>query len=74
MGKVKGSGPLGQSYKKIAGRGTAPSLAIARQMVTSSQPPAAAQRSIINYAKNTPADASGKGQIGLNIFSMGRNK
>jgi len=61
-------------YKKIAGRGTAPSLAIARQMVTSSQPARSAQRSITDYAKKTPADASGKGQIGYNLFSMGRNK
>lgn len=61
-------------YKKIAGRGTAPSLAIARQMVASSQPSRTAQRSISTAAKNTPADASGKGQIGYNLFSMGRNK
>lgn len=61
-----------QDYKKIAGRGTASSLAIAREMVTSSQPPRTAQRSITKNAKNTPADASGKGQIGYNLFSMGR--
>lgn len=61
-------------YKKIAGRGTASSLAIARQMVTSSQPARTAQRSITSYANKTPADASGKGQIGFNLFSMGRNK
>ena len=63
-----------QDYKKIAGRGSAPSLAIAREMASSSQPPRAAQRSITNYAKNTPADASGKGQIGYNLFSMSRKK
>jgi len=43
-------------------------------MVTSSQPARTAQRSITDYAKKTPADASGKGQIGYNLFSMGRNK
>ena len=63
-----------QDYKKIAGRGLAPSLTIARQMATSSQPSRSAQRSITSYAKKTPADASGKGQIGYNLFSMGRNK
>jgi hypothetical protein len=61
-------------YKKIAGRGMAPSLAIARQMAGSSLPSRAAQRSITQYAKKTPADASGKGQIGYNLFSMGRIK
>lgn len=59
-------------YKKIAGRGTASSLNIAREMVAFSQPPRSAQRSITRNAKNTPADASGKGQIGYNLFSMGR--
>lgn len=61
-------------YKKIAGRGTASSKAIARQMVPSSQMVSPAQRSITDYSKKTPADASGKGQIGYNLFSMGRNK
>lgn len=66
-----------QDYKKIVGRGTSSSQKIAREMASSSRPsPAAgsAQRSIVNYAKNTPADASGKGQIGFNLFSMSRKK
>lgn len=64
-----------QDYKKIAGRGVSPAPKIAKEMVASSRPsPSAAQRSIVNYAKNTPADASGKGQIGYNLFSMGRKK
>lgn len=65
-----------QDYKKIAGRGTSSSRKIAREMVPSLQPQATnpAQRSIVDYAKKTPADASGKGQIGFNIFSMSRNK
>lgn len=61
-----------QDYKKIVGRSTAPSLAIARDMAASSQPSRAARRSINDYSKKTPADASGKGQIGYNLFSMGR--
>jgi hypothetical protein len=67
----------GPDYKKIAKRGTSPGKQIARDMVPSiarSPTVGPAQRSITSYAKNTPADASGKGQIGLNIFSMGRNK
>lgn len=66
-----------QGYKKTVGRATSPGKQIARDMVPSitvSPTAGPAQRSITNYAKNTPADASGKGQIGLNIFSMGRNK
>ena len=61
-----------QDYKKIAGRGVAPSLAIAREMAPSSQPSRAARRSITDYSKKTPADASGKGQIGYNLLSMSR--
>lgn len=61
-------------YKKIAGRGNAPSLVIAREMASSSQPSRPARRSITDYAKKTPADASGKGQIGYNLFSMSRKK
>jgi hypothetical protein len=68
------SGTKRQDYKKIAGRGNAPSLVIAREMVTSSQPSRTVRRSITSQAKNTPADASGKGQIGYNLFSMGRSK
>jgi hypothetical protein len=59
-------------YKKIAGRAGSSSLSIAREMASSSQPSRAARRSITSYAKNTPADASGKGQIGYNLFSMSR--
>lgn len=66
-----------QDSKKIAGRGVLPGKQIAREMVpslTTARTAGPAQRTIVNYAKCTPADASGKGQIGLNIFSMGRNK
>lgn len=66
-----------QGYKKTAGRGNLPGKQIAREMVPSLATPRTAgpaQRSINDYAKKTPADASGKGQIGLNIFSMGRQK
>lgn len=66
-----------QDFKKTVRRGLLPGKQIAREMVPSIaiKPTAGpAQRTIVSYAKRTPADASGKGQIGLNIFSMGRNK
>lgn len=63
-----------QDYKKIAGRGVAPSISIAREMAASSQASRPARRSINDYSKITPADASGKGQIGYNLFSMSRKK
>ena len=72
--------PQRQSYEKLAKRGTATGKQIAHEMLPSRHARATItggdpyQRSINNYAKNTPADASGVGQIGLNIYSMGRNK
>lgn len=63
-------------YKKIVGRGVAPARQIAKEMASSPRPSASsgsAQRSINDYSKLSPADASGKGQIGYNLFSMGRN-
>ncbi len=66
-----------QDYKKTAGRNALPGKQIATAMVPSltiARATGPAQRSINSYAKITPADASGKGQIGFNIFSMGRLK
>lgn len=76
MRKITSPGSA-QGSKKIAGRGVLPGKQIARDMVPSLSAARAAgpaQRSINDYSKSTPADASGKGQIGLNIFSMGRTK
>jgi hypothetical protein len=42
----------------------------ARSSITGGDP---MRRTINDYAKNTPADASGAGQIGYTILSMGRN-
>ena len=41
----------------------------ARSTITGGDP---GRRTFNDYAKNSPADASGEGQVGYNIFSMGR--
>ncbi len=70
--------PQNQNYKKIVGRGLKPAKQIAHEMIPSGQARATitkgdhAQRSINNYAKMSPADASGKGQVGLNLFALSR--
>lgn len=63
---------MAADYKKIASRPLKSGKRIAAEM----KPPAAVarkRRTINTMAKDTPADASGKGQIGYNIHSMGRN-
>lgn len=71
--------PQTPSYQKLAGRLAQPAKQIAHEMlpnqhakstITAGDP---VQRSLGNYSKMTPADASGVGQIGDNIFSMGKN-
>jgi hypothetical protein len=63
-------------YKKIAGRPFKTGQQISEEMKPTRDkisPQGAAQRTINDYSKMSPADASGRGQIGLNIFSMGKN-
>lgn len=64
--------------QEIASRGTKPAKQIAAEMlptryskatITKGEP---FRRSMNDYAKMSPADASGEGQIGLTIFAMGR--
>jgi hypothetical protein len=59
-------------YKKIASRGLKSARQIGAEMKPSVAGGARKPRSINDYAKGTPADASGKGQIGYNLHSMGR--
>lgn len=71
--------PQVPGFQQLLGRGVLPAKQIAHQMlpnrhaqstITSGDP---VQRSLGNYAKMTPADASGVGQIGVNINSMAKN-
>ena len=70
--------PQRPSYKKTVGKGVAPAKQIAHEMLPSRHARATitggdpVQRSMNNYAKMSPADGNGIGQIGLNIFSLGR--
>ena len=80
MGVSSGSDdPQTPNYKKVAGRDMKPGKQIAHEMLPSRHARATItggspyQRSIGNYSKMSPADADGMGQIGYNIFSMGRN-
>lgn len=80
MGKSSGSDdPQTPSYKKLEGRDMKPGKQIAHEMLPSRHARATItggspyQRSMSNYSKMSPADADGMGQIGYNIFSMGRN-
>ena len=69
--------PTKTDYKKIAARPNMSGQQIAKSMVPGKQVrtgPLASTPSITGYSKMTPADASGKGQIGMNIFSMGKPK
>lgn len=61
-------------YKKIAARASQPGRQIAKSMVPGKQVHTAALKTptINGYANMTPADASGVGQIGMNLFSMGK--
>jgi hypothetical protein len=65
--------------KKAAAGGNKPGKQVAAEMLPSRFSRAAItggdvfRRTINDYAKASPADASGVGQIGLNIFSMGRS-
>lgn len=70
--------PKQTKTQKIASRGTKPAKQIASEMlptrysrasITKGEP---FRRSMNDYAKMSPADASGEGQIGLTIFTMGR--
>jgi hypothetical protein len=79
MGMSSGSDdPQRPNYKKVADRGVKPGKQIAHEMLPSRHARATItggspyQRSMNNYSKMSPADADGVGQIGLNIFSMGR--
>ena len=65
---------MGSDYKKIASRALKSGKQIAAEMKPSAGAGARKPRSINTMAKDTPADASGKGQIGFNIFSMGRDR
>lgn len=71
--------PQTPSYKKLSHVGEMPAKQIAHEMLPSRHARATItngdpiHRSMNNYSKMTPADASGKGTIGVNIFSMGRN-
>jgi hypothetical protein len=80
---INGAGsddPQRPSYKKTAARGEKPGKQIAQEMLPSRHACATitggdpVQRSMNNYAKMTPADANGVGQMGMTIFSMGRLK
>ncbi len=80
-GKSHGSDdPQRPNYKKTAERSEKPGKQIAQEMLPSRHARATitggdpVQRSMNNYSKMSPADANGVGQIGLNIFSMGRLK
>ena len=80
-GKSSGSDdPQRPNYKKTAERSEKPGKQIAHEMLPSRHARATitggdpVQRSMNNYSKMSPADANGVGQIGLNIFSMGRLK
>ena len=79
MGMSSGSDdPQRPNYKKTADRAMKPGKQIAQEMLPSRHARATitggspVQRSMNNYSKMTPADADGMGQIGFNIFSMGR--
>ena len=71
--------PQTPSYQKLSGRLAQPGKQIAHEMLPSRAAKATitagdpTQRSANYYGKMTPADASGVGQIGYNILSMGRN-
>lgn len=64
---------MGSDYKKIASRALKSGKQIAAEMKPSAGG-ARKPRSINTMAKDTPADASGKGQIGFNIHAMGRDR
>jgi hypothetical protein len=59
-------------YRKIASRALKSGKQIAAEMKPSVAD-GAPKRSINDYAKLTPTDASGKSQIGRTIFAMGRD-
>ena len=64
-GDIKAPSPLSQGHKQIA-QEMLPSRH-AKAQITGGDP---VQRTMSNYAKQTPADASGAGSPGLNINSM----
>lgn len=64
-GDIKAPSPLSQGHKQIAHE-MLPSRH-ARAQLTGGD---LVQRTMGNYAKQTPADASGAGTPGLNIMSM----
>ena len=60
---------MASDYRKIASR----ALKSGKQIAAETKPTPAAQRSartINDYAKMAPTDASGKKQVGRNIFAM----
>lgn len=60
---------MSSDYRKIASR----ALKSGKQIAKEARPSPTAQRSartINDYAKMSPADASGKTQLGRNIFAM----
>ena len=75
-----GDTPQTPCMAKLKGRALKPGKQIAHEMLPGPHARStitagdAVQRGLGNYAKMTPADASGKGQIGFNIFSMGRGQ
>jgi hypothetical protein len=78
-GKSSGSDdPQTPSYKKLADRDMKPAKQIAHEMLPNRHARATItggdsyQRSMSNYSKMSPADANGKGQIGMTIFSLSR--
>ena len=80
MGMSSGSDdPQTPNYKKLSHVGELPAKQIAHEIlpnrhamstITGGDP---IHRSMNNYSKMTPMDASGKGTMGINIFSIGRN-
>lgn len=73
MKKFKGSGDTPQTpgFQKIADRLGKPAKQISHEMIPNSR--AIATGPSTSYAKTSPADANGKGQIGMNILSMGKS-
>jgi hypothetical protein len=71
--------PQTPGFQKLLGRGVMPAKQISHQMVPGPHSRlqllkgTPVQRSIGNYSKMTPADANGRGQIGVNINSMAKN-
>lgn len=65
-GDVKAPSPLSKGHKRLAHE-----LLPSRHAIAQMTGGDLAQRTMNNYAKQTPADASGAGTPGLNINTLG---